>query len=98
MHCARTLLQDASWDLPNRSKTGDLVPDPKLWKSGIDHTVSYVHSLGLYFGLYGDRGTMDCARNPGQFGYEHQDGAWFGKHKIDWFKEDACCASGVERS
>ena len=43
--------QDASWDLPNRSATGELVPDPKLWPSGLDHTVSYVHSLGLGFGL-----------------------------------------------
>ena len=85
--------QDASWDLPNRSATGELVPDPKLWPSGLDHTVSYVHSLGLGFGLYGDRGTMDCARNPGQFGHESTDGAWLGKHKIDWFKSDACYAA-----
>lgn len=84
---------DASWDLPNRSATGELVPDPKLWPSGLDHTVSYVHSLGLGFGLYGDRGTMDCARNPGQFGHEETDGAWLGKHKIDWFKSDACYAA-----
>ena len=46
---------DASWDLPNRSVNGDLVPDPKLWPSGLNHTVEYVHSLGLGFGLYGDR-------------------------------------------
>ena len=85
---------DASWDLPNRSAaTGELQPDPKLWPSGLDHTVSYVHGLGLGFGLYGDRGTMDCARNPGQFGHESTDGAWLGKHKIDWFKSDACYAA-----
>ena len=87
---------DASWDTYNRSSTGDLVPDPKLWPSGLDHTVSYVHSLGLGFGLYGDRGTLDCARHPGAQGHEEQDGLWMGKHKIDWYKEDACYASGAQ--
>ena len=41
---------DASWDLPTRSASGELQPDPKLWKSGLNHTISYVHSLGLGFG------------------------------------------------
>ena len=26
---------DASWDSYNRSSTGSLVPDPKLWPSGM---------------------------------------------------------------
>ena len=42
---------DANWDLLNRSASGDLVPDPALWPSGLNHSVSYVHSLGLGFGL-----------------------------------------------
>ena len=81
---------DANWDLPNRSASGDLVPDPSLYPSGLNHTVSYVHSLGLKFGLYGDRGTMDCGRAPGQQGHETHDGLWLGRHKIDWFKSDSC--------
>ena len=52
--------------------------------------VAYVHSLGLKFGLYGDRGTMDCGRAPGQQGHEHHDGLWLGRNKIDWFKSDSC--------
>ena len=90
----RFVNMDASWDTFNRSSTGDLVPDPALWPSGLDHTVSYLHSLGLGFGLYGDRGTLDCAKHPGAFGHEEQDGAFMGNHKIDWYKEDACYASG----
>jgi hypothetical protein len=85
---------DASWDSFNRSSSGELVPDPTLWPSGIDHTVSYVHSLGMGFGLYGDRGTLDCAKHPGAKGHEDQDGKWLGAHKIDWYKEDACYATG----
>jgi hypothetical protein len=42
---------DANWDLSNRSASGELVPDPSLYPSGLNHTVSYVHSLGLGFGL-----------------------------------------------
>ncbi len=85
---------DASWDLPSRSAGGDLQPDPALWPSGLAATVAYVHSRGLGFGLYGDRGEMDCAKNPGQLGHEAQDAAFFAKMEIDWFKSDSCYASG----
>lgn len=53
-----------------------------------------MHSLGLGFGLYGDRGTLDCAKHPGALGHEVQDADFFGRHKVDWYKEDACYASG----
>lgn len=85
---------DASWDLPTRDANGDLQPDPKLWPSGLASTVAYVHGLGLKFGLYGDRGTQDCAKNPGQLGHEAQDAAFFASLEIDWFKSDSCYAAG----
>jgi hypothetical protein len=44
-------------------------------------TVSYLHSLGMGFGLYGDRGTLDCARHPGAEGHEKADGTFMGEHK-----------------
>eukprot|EP01048_Picozoa_sp_COSAG05_P016294 COSAG05_NODE_2079_length_3603_cov_2.777968_6_plen_121_part_00 len=77
--------RDANWDTRNRSASGDLVPDPHLYPSGLNHTVSYVHSLGLGFGLYGDRGFLDCGRAPGQLGHEMHDALWLGRNKIDWF-------------
>ena len=59
---------DASWDTVERdTATGDLVPDPVLWPSGLNATVDYVHAKGLGFGLYGDKGTLDCAKHPGQY-------------------------------
>ena len=85
---------DASWDLPTRDANGDLQPDPKLWPSGLASTVAYVHGLGLGFGVYGDRGTLDCAKNPGQLGHEAQDAAFFARYEIDWFKSDSCYAAG----
>jgi Alpha galactosidase A/Alpha galactosidase C-terminal beta sandwich domain len=84
---------DAGWDLFNRSSAGDLVPDPTQWPNGISSTISYVHGLGLKFGLYGDRGTSDCSKRPGQLGYETQDADLFAKLEIDWFKSDSCYAS-----
>lgn len=85
---------DASWNLPTRDSKGDLQPNPALWPSGMDNTISYVHSKGLKFGLYGDRGTKDCASNPGAQGHEVQDANYFGKHKVDWYKEDNCNSQG----
>ena len=32
-----------------------------------------MHGRGLGFGLYGDKGTKDCAKNPGQKGFERLD-------------------------
>ena len=70
---------DASWDTSSRDKDGNLVPDPILWPSGMEKTIEYVHSKGLGFGLYGDKGTKDCARNPGQLGHEKQDADFLAK-------------------
>ena len=60
---------DSLWDLPTRDANGDLQPDPALWPSGFDYIVSYVHARGLGFGVYGDRGNLDCNRNPCVFGF-----------------------------
>ena len=81
---------DASWDLKNRSESGDLQPNPALWPSGMDNTIDYVHSLDMKFGLYGDRGEKDCAGNPGQQNYVEQDARFFAANKVDWYKEDSC--------
>jgi alpha-galactosidase len=63
---------DASWNLPTRDANGNLQPNPALWPNGLQAVVDYVHSKGLGFGLYGDRGSMDCAKNPGNLGHETQ--------------------------
>lgn len=84
---------DSLWDLPDRDANGDLQPDPSLWPSGFSYIVDFVHSYGLGFGVYGDRGTLDCNKCPGQLGHEEQDAAFFAKNGIDWFKSDSCYAS-----
>ena len=46
------------------------------YPNGIEPTVQHIHSLGLGYGTYGDRGTLDCDRRPGQLGHESQDAAY----------------------
>ena len=82
-------------DEPTRDANGDLVPLKDTWPSGMETTVKYIHDLGLGFGLYGDKGTLDCAKNPGQLGHEEQDAKFLAKYKVDWFKEDSCYSSGT---
>ena len=87
----RFVNMDASWDTATRDpRTGDLVPDPELWPSTIEKTIEYIHSKNLGFGLYGDKGSLDCAKNPGSLGHEAQDARFLARIKVDWWKEDSC--------
>ena len=61
----------------------------EAWPSGMDAIIEYVHSLGLKFGLYGDRGSKDCAGKPGADGHEVADAHFLAAHKVDWYKEDS---------
>lgn len=89
----RYVNMDAAWDTFERDAQGNLVPDPALWPGGnMTATIDYVHSLGLGFGLYGDRGTLDCSKRPGQLGHEAQDAAMFAQWGVDWYKSDSCNA------
>jgi hypothetical protein len=85
---------DAAWDTFNRDASGNLVPDPALWTApgGLNATIAYVHSRGLKFGLYGDRGSLDCSKRPGQDGHQAADAAFFSALGVDWFKMDRWAA------
>ena len=66
----------------------------KFVLKGIDYTIDHVHRRELGFGLYGDRGSYDCAEHPGAFNHTSIDAAFLAKHKVDFYKEDSCYASG----
>ncbi|KAK0574385.1 hypothetical protein LWI29_022796 [Acer saccharum] len=56
----------------------------------------YVHSKGLKIGIYGDAGTITCAKTmPGSLGYEEQDADTFASWGIDYLKYDNCHNKGV---
>lgn len=65
-------------------------------RPGNDRVHAQIHSKGLLFGLYGDRGTLDCDKRPGQLGHETQDAAYFASIGVDWFKSDSCYDSDDE--
>ena len=52
----------------------------------------YVHSKGLKFGIYSDRGTATCVGRPGSEGHETIDAQTYAKWGVDLLKEDSCSA------
>jgi len=47
---------------------------------------SFVHSLGLKFGLYSDRGSKTCGGFPGSLGYEFVDASAYADWGVDSLK------------
>ncbi|KAF8021787.1 hypothetical protein BT93_G2044 [Corymbia citriodora subsp. variegata] len=72
---------DDRWAELNRDSQGNLVPNATRFPSGIEALADYVHSKGLKIGIYGDAGTLTCAKTmPGSLGYEEQDANTFASY------------------
>jgi alpha-galactosidase len=89
------VLDDGWMAMQRDSVTGNLVPDPKKFPSGMKALVDYVHSKGLKFGLYNCAGTKTCAGYPGTRGYEYQDARLYASLNIDYLKFDWCYTDGI---
>jgi alpha-galactosidase len=76
-----------------RNSTKVVYPDPTTFPNGIKPVADYVHSLGLKFGIYTDRGTQTCAGRPGSLNYEAIDAQTYASWGVDYLKEDSCSAS-----
>jgi len=74
-----------------RNADGSLFADPTKFPSKtLKPLGDYVHSKGLLYGSYTDRGTKQCGPGPGSYGHEAQDAQTF----ADWGVDCAsCCAS-----
>lgn len=83
---------DDCWAVGRDNKTGVLIPDPKFFPNGMKPVGDYLHSLGLKFGTYTDRGTLTCAGRPGAQGYEVLDAQTYASWGVDYLKEDSCYA------
>jgi len=59
---------------------GKLVPDKSRFPNGLTPLSTYMHSLGVKFGLYSDEGTHTCGNYPGSLGFEETDALTF----INW--------------
>ena len=51
---------DDCWSDTKRDANGNLQPEKKSFPNGMKHVADYVHSKGLFFGLYTSLGTETC--------------------------------------
>lgn len=78
------------WAMKGRAPTGQLIPDPTRFPSGINGLADYIHSLGLKLGIYSDAGNYTCQGQPGSWGYEEMDAKTFAAWGVDYLKYDSC--------
>jgi len=86
------LVIDDGWMADKRDSDGKLLADPNKFPSGMKALSDYVHSKGLKFGIYQDRGHSTCMKLPGSFGYEQVDMDTFAAWGVDYIKLDSCYA------
>ncbi|KAF8844297.1 glycoside hydrolase [Paxillus ammoniavirescens] len=85
---------DDCWaELIRDNTTGQIVPDPTKFPSGISGVATEIHSLGLKLGIYSDAGDNTCAGYPGSLGHETTDAATFSDWGVDYLKYDNCHVS-----
>jgi alpha-galactosidase len=80
---------DDCWQV-SRDKSGNIVPDPQRFPSGIKALADYVHAQGLKFGIYSDAGSKTCGGRPGGLGHEYQDAIQYAAWGVDYLKYDWC--------
>ena len=80
------VIVDDCWLADTRdSVTGELVANKERFPNGMAYLVSYIHSLGLKFGIYEDVGYKTCGGFPGSWQHEQLDATTFAKWGVDWF-------------
>ncbi|KAK7018041.1 hypothetical protein VNI00_018437, partial [Paramarasmius palmivorus] len=88
---------DCGWQGTRRDSSGTFTWDTGRFPSGIPALASFVHNLGLKFGVYSDAGYHSCGspgNNPwiGSLNYEEQDARTWASWGADYLKYDNCYA------
>jgi len=88
---------DDNWMHTKRDANGDLQAHPTAFPSGMKALADYIHSKGLKFGVYGDRGKRTCHHynakwdsENGSYMHEEQDAKKFAEWGVDYLKYDNC--------
>lgn len=89
------IIIDDAWMDTTRDSHGHLRANPKRFPNGIKALATYIHSLGLKFGIYESAGTKTCAGYPGSLYHEKTDAETFAKWGVDYLKLDNCYNQGV---
>lgn len=63
---------------------------PSVTLNSMSDLTGYIHSLGLYAGIYTDTGTSGCGGQNGSGGHEAADVTTFATWGFDWVKVDHC--------
>lgn len=79
---------DDCWSGGRDPHTGVQYSQTDTFPSGIAALAEYVHSRGLLFGLYTDRGNATCAGRPGAQNFEKLDASSYADWGVDYVKED----------
>lgn len=86
---------DDCWVAADRDASGRLQGNADKFPSGMRAIGDYIHSKGLKFGIYTDRGTKTCAAvGPGSKNNEKLDAQTFADWGVDFVKEDNCYNGG----
>ncbi len=85
---------DDCWQI-DRNSSGYIQEDFEKFPSGIPALATFVHELGLLFGLYSDAGIKTCQGRPGGLGYEINDATTYAAWNIDYLKYDNCFNLGL---
>ena len=88
---------DDAWMAKERDSQSHLVADPVKFPSGMKAIGDYIHSKGLKFGIYEDRGRLTCQQLPGSSGHEQIDMQTFADWGVDYIKMDSCFAEANGR-
>jgi len=91
------LVIDDGWMADSRDSNGNLVGDPNKFPSSMKAIGDYIHSKGLKFGIYEDRGHLTCQQLPGSFKHEQADMNTFASWGVVYIKLDSCFAENNGR-
>jgi hypothetical protein len=81
---------DDSWELFNRSASGELLPDPTKFPEGMGPVADRLHSQKMKLGLYTSDAQRSCKKTAGSLYHEVQDARTLAQMKIDFIKVDNC--------
>ncbi|KAJ7160140.1 glycoside hydrolase family 27 protein [Mycena filopes] len=89
---------DCGWQSTARDSAGRITWDTKILPAGVPALATFVHGLGLKFGVYSDGGVFACdfvggtAHYVGSLGHETSDASTFASWGADYLKYDNCYA------
>ena len=91
------LVLDDGWLQKERTSKGELIGDPTKFPNGMKAIGDYIHSKGLKFGIYEDRGIKTCQGLAGSYKHEAVDINTFASWGVDYLKLDSCFAEANKR-